>query len=49
MDEVVTSLVLILPKMSGSIKNFKDEGRDKNKINKLMSLRLDGDKLLGKY
>ena len=35
--------------MSGSIKNFKDEGRDKNKINKLTSLRLDGDKLLGIY
>ena len=32
--------------MSEYIKSFKDKGGDKNKINKLMSLRLDDDKLL---
>ena len=37
------TLVLILPKMSGYVKNFKD------KNNNLMSLLIDDDKLLEKY
>ena len=40
-------LVLILPKMSGHVKKFKDEGEDKN--NKLMFLCIDDDMLLEKY
>ena len=35
--------------MSGYIKKFKEEGRDKNKNNKLMSLHVHNDKLLRKY
>ena len=49
LDEVVRPLVLKLPKMSGYVKTFKDKGGDKNKNNKLMSLRIDDDKLLEKY
>ena len=45
LDKVTRALVLILPKMSGYIKTFKV--KDKN--NKLMSFRIDDDKLLEKY
>ena len=48
LDEVIRPLYLILPKMSGYVKTFKDKGGDKNKNNKLMSLRIDDDKLLEK-
>ena len=48
-DEVIRLLVLILPKMSGYVKTSKDKGEDKNKNNKLMSLHIDDNKLLGKY
>ena len=41
LDDVITSLVLILPKMSGYVKTFKDKSRDKNKNNKLMSFHTD--------
>ena len=44
--EVIRPLVLILPKMSGYIKIFKDEFGDKN--NKLISLHKDDDKILKK-
>ena len=39
----------MLPKMSGYFKTFKNKGRDKNRNNKLMSSRIDNDKLLEKY
>ena len=41
--EVIRLLVLKLPKMNGYIKTFKE------KKNKLMTLRIDDDKLLEKY
>ena len=43
LDKVITLLVLILPKLSGYVKTFKD------KNNKLMFFRMDDDKLLVKY
>ena len=49
LDQVIRPLVLILPKMSEHVKIFKDEGEDKNRKNKLLSLRIDGDNLLQKY
>ena len=42
-------LVLILSKMSRYVKTFKDKGGDKNKNNKLMSLRIDDNKVLKEY
>ena len=41
-------LVLILPKTSGYVKTCKDKGEYKNN-NKLITLYIDGDKLLEKY
>ena len=38
----------MLPKMIGYIKIQKNKGGDKNNNNKLMSLRIDDDKLLKK-
>ena len=49
LDKAVRPLVLILPKMSGYVKTFNVKDRDKDKINKLMSLRIDHEKLLEKY
>ena len=49
LDEVIRPSILILPKMSGYVKTFKDKGGDKNKCNKLMSLHKDDEKLLEKY
>ena len=40
---------MILPKIDEYVKTFKDKGWDNNKNNKLMSLRVDDDKLLEKY
>ena len=42
-------LVLILPKMNGYVKTFKNNDGDKNKNNKQMYLRIDDDKLLEEY
>ena len=42
-------LVLIMPKMSGYVKIFKVKEGDKDKNNKLMSFRIDDEKLLEKY
>ena len=46
--DILRSVVLILPKMSGYIKTFKDKDRDKDKDknNKLMSFHINDDKLL---
>ena len=41
-------LVLVTPKMSGYIKTFKVKDGDKDKNNKLMSFRIDDEKLLEK-
>ena len=41
LDNDIRPLDLILPKMSGYVKTFKDKGEDNN--NKLMSLRIDDD------
>ena len=46
-DEGIKPLVLVFPKMSGYVKKFKDQGRDQNKNNKLMSLCIEDDKLFG--
>ena len=40
---------MILPKISGYVKNFKVEDWDKDQNNKLMSFRIDDGKLLQKY
>ena len=45
LDEDIKPLVLILPKMSGYVEIFKVEDR----INKLLSFRIDDEKLLEKY
>ena len=45
LDKTIRTLVLIMPKMSGYVKTFKvKEGN-----NKLMSFRIDDEKLLEKY
>ena len=49
LDETITQLVLILPKISGYVKTFKKKGGNKNKHNKLMSLCIGDNKLLEKY
>ena len=41
LDEVTRPLVLILTKLSGYVKVFKDKGKDKSKNTNLMSLRID--------
>ena len=38
-----------MPKTGGYVKTFKIKNRDKEKNNKLMSFRIDDDKLLAKY
>ena len=38
--EVIRILVLMLSKLSGYVKTFKDKGVDKNENNKLMSLHI---------
>ena len=38
-----------MPKMSGYFKTFKVKNGDKDKNNKLMSFRINDEKLLGKY
>ena len=49
LDKVTSSLVLILPKMSGYVKTFKVKNGDKGKNGKLMSFRINDEKLLEKY
>ena len=44
-DKAIRPLVLKLPKMSGSVKTFKVKERN----NKLISFRIDDEKLLEKY
>ena len=49
LDKAIRSLVLIIPKMSGYVKALKVKDRDKVKNNKLISFRINDDKLLEKY
>ena len=49
LDKVIRQLVLILPNMIGYVKRFKVKNGDKDKNNKLMSFRIDDEKLLEKY
>ena len=46
LDKVIKPLVLVLSKMSGHVKTFKVKDRDKDKNNKLISFRIDDEKLL---
>ena len=48
-DEVIRPLVLLLPKINGYIKTFRDKSGNKNKNNKLMSLCINNNKPLEKY
>ena len=48
LDKVIRPLVLVLPKMSGYVMTFKVKDGDKDKYNKLMSFRIDHEKLLEK-
>ena len=48
LDKVTRQLVLILTKMSGYVKIFKNKDEDKDKNNKLMSFCTDDEKLLEK-
>ena len=49
LDKVTRSLVFILPKTSGYVKTFENKSGDNNKNNKLMSKRIDNNKLLEIY
>ena len=49
LDEVIRPSVLILPKMIGYVKIFKAKDGDKDKNNKLMSFRINYEKVLEKY
>ena len=49
LDKFIRPLVLIMRKMSGYVKTFKVKDGNKDKNNKLMSFRIDDEKLLGKY
>ena len=49
LDKVITTLVLIIPKISGYVKTFLVKDGDQDKNNKLMSFGTDNEKLLGKF
>ena len=49
LDKVITTLVLIIPKISGYVKTFIVKDGDQDKNNKLMSFDTDNEKLLGKF
>ena len=48
-DKAIRPLVLKMPKMSGYVKTSKVKEGEKDKRNKLMSFRIDDEKLLEKY
>ena len=45
-DKAIRPLILIMPKMSGYVLTFKVKDGHKDKSNKLMSFRIDDEKLL---
>ena len=47
--DVIRASVLILPKMGGYVKTFKVNDGNKDKNNKLMSFRINDERLLEKY
>ena len=47
--DFIRASVLILPKMSGYVKTFKVNDGDKDKNNKLISFRINDERLLEKY
>ena len=49
LDKVTRQLALIVPKMSGYVKIFKVKDGDKDESDKLMSFRIDDEKILKKY
>ena len=49
LDKAIRPLVLVMPKMSRYVTTFKGKDGDKDKNNKLMSFRIDDEKLLEKY
>ena len=49
LDVVITPLLLILPKMSGHVKIFRNKSKDKKKNNGLVCFCIDNNKLLEKY
>ena len=49
LDKVIRTLVLMMPKMTGYVKALKVKEGDKDKNNKLMSFRIDDEKLSEKY
>ena len=49
LEKVIRPLVLIIPKVSGYVKEYKVKDKDKDKNNKLMSFRVDDEKLPRKY
>ena len=49
LDKVIRPVVLVFPKMSGYVKTFKIQDKDKDKNNKLMFFRIDDGKLLEKH
>ena len=48
-DKAIRPIVLIIPTMRGDVKTFKVKEGDQDKNNKLMSFRIDDEKLLKKY
>ena len=48
-DKSIRPLVLIMRKMSGCVKTFKVKEGDKDKNEKLISFRIEDEKLLGDY
>ena len=49
LDKAIRLLDLMMPKMSEYVKIFNVKDEDKDKNNKLMSFRVDDEKLLEKY
>ena len=49
LDKAIRLLILIMHKMTGYVKTFKVKDGDNGKQNKLMSFRIDDEKLLERY
>ena len=49
LEKVIKPIVLMLPRMSGYADTFKVKDKEKDKNNKLLSLRINEEKLLEKY
>ena len=48
-DRDIRPLILIMPKISGYVKTFKVKDGDKDKNNKLVYFRIDGEMILEKH